>query len=341
MIQDEPRGAMMEALVVRLLPLRKQLFWFRYSGSTLLVGLAILLRMSLHANLRGYSFYLFLPSVFLSAFLFGRGAAYWAIFLSTLLSVGLFTEPYYSLVIRDDDVIPLALFLATCVGITEVTEALRRVLDRTTRAEQENALLLQELEHRTKNDLQMVASVLGLQANSHADPAVQAALRSAVGRIQVIAKAHDRLQRRDPVAMVRTDDYLRDLCHDLGELLRDVRPIVVSVEAERVELPTSVVVLIGLLTNEVVTNAFKYAFPHDRGGIIRVSLKRVDAARAELSVADDGVGCSGEPRPGLGTRLTTLLAHQLGGTIARETADPGCRVVVNFPLGQPNRTQDG
>jgi hypothetical protein len=77
--------------------------------------------------------------------------------------------------VRKDDVIPLALFLATCVGITEVTEALRRVLDRTIRAEQENALLLQELEHRTKNDLHMVASVLGLQANSHADPAVQAA----------------------------------------------------------------------------------------------------------------------------------------------------------------------
>jgi K+-sensing histidine kinase KdpD len=151
----------MEALVVRLLPLRKQLFWFRYGGSTLLVGLAVLLRMSLHANLRGYSFYLFLPSVFFSAFLFGRGAAYWAILLSTLLSVGLFTEPYYSLVVRDDDVIPLALFLATCVGITEVTEALRRVLDRTTRAEQENALLLQELEHRTKNDLQMVAPCSG------------------------------------------------------------------------------------------------------------------------------------------------------------------------------------
>lgn len=140
--------------------------------------------------------------------------------------------------------------------------------------------------------------------------------------------------------MVRTDDYLRDLCHGLGELLRDVRPIAVSVEVERIELPTSVAVPLGLLTNELVTNAFKYAFPHDRGGLIRMSLKWVDTARAELIVADDGVGYSGEPRPGLGTRLTTPFARQLGGTIAREIDDPGCRVVVNFPLGQPNRTQD-
>jgi two-component sensor histidine kinase len=179
----------------------------------------------------------------------------------------------------------------------------------------------------------MVASVLGLQANSHADQGVQAALRSAVGRIQVIARAHDRLQRRDPVAVVRTDQYLRDVCHGLGELLRDVRPIAVTVEAEPIELPTSVAVPLGLLTNELVTNAFKYAFPHDHGGTIRVSLKRVDSTWAELSVVDDGVGYSGGARQGLGTRLTTLLSRQLSGTIAREPADPGCRVTIRFPLG--------
>ena len=83
--------------------------------------------------------------------------------------------------------IPLVLFLATCVAVTEVTEALRRVLDRTTRAEEENALLLQELEHRTKNDLHMVASVLEPQASSHTDDGVKAALRSAVHRTHVIA----------------------------------------------------------------------------------------------------------------------------------------------------------
>ncbi len=337
----DPRGAIMEELVVRLLPLRRLPFWLRYSGSTLLVGTATLLRMGLHGSLHDYSFYLFLPAVFLSAFGFGRGAAYWAIGLSLVLSVGLFTEPYYSLVVRHDDVIPLVLFLATCVGITEVTEALRRVLDRTARAEQENGLLLQELEHRTKNDLQMVASVLGLQANSHTDPAVKAALKSAVGRIQVIAQAHERLQRRDPGAVVRTDDYLRDLCHGLGELLRDVRPIVVSVDAERIELPTSVAVPLGLLTNELVTNAFKYAFPDNRGGTIRVSLKRVDTVCAELSVSDDGIGCSDSPRQGLGTRLTALLSRQLGGTIARDTASPGCRILITFPLDYRSGARQG
>ena len=324
----------MEGFVLRLLPLRGQPAWLRYSGSTLLVGLAALLRTGLHRHLHDYSFYLFVPSVFIAALLFCRGAAYWAVALSTLLSIGLFTEPYYSLIVREDDVIPLALFLATCVGIAEMTEALRRVLDRTTRAEQENALLLHELEHRTKNDLQMIASLLGLQANSHSDGAVKAALKNAVTRVQVVARAHDRLQRRDPVAVVRTDDYLRDLCHGLGELLRDVRPIAVSVEAERIELPTSIAVPLGLLANELVTNAFKYAFPDDRGGTIRVILKRLDTTWAELRVIDDGVGCTGEPRQGLGTRLTSLLARQLGGMIAREAAGPGCHVVVRIPLGQ-------
>ncbi len=168
---------------------------------------------------------------------------------------------------------------------------------------------------------------------------MRAALKSAVGRIQVIARAHDRLQRRDPVATVRVDDYLHDLCHGLGELLRDVQPIAVTVRAEQIKLPTSVAIPLGLLTNELVTNAFKYAFPGDREGTIQVSLKRVDETWAELSVADDGVGCTGEPRQGLGTRLTTLLSRQLGGTIAREPVNPGCRVVVRFPLREENRAQ--
>jgi two-component sensor histidine kinase len=123
--------------------------------------------------------------------------------------------------------------------------------------------------------------------------------------------------------------------------LRDVRPIVVSVDAEHIELPTSVAVPLGLLTNELVTNAFKYAFPGDRGGTIRVSLKRVDTVCAGLSVSDDGVGCSGSPRQGLGTRLTALLSRQLGGTIARDAAGPGCRVLVTFPLDYRSAARQG
>jgi two-component sensor histidine kinase len=248
-----------------------------------------------------------------------------------IMSVGLFLEPFFRLVIHEDDAIPLALFLATSLGIAEVTEALTRLLDRTSCAEQENALLLEELEHRTKNDLQMIASVLTLQANSSSNNEVNAALRSAIGRIQVVARAHERLQRREPTSLVHVDAYLQDLCQGLGELLRDVRPIAVRVDAERMELPTSVAVHLGLLTNELVTNAFKYAFPNGRGGTIQVGLSVSDGTSAQLSVVDDGIGCPDGPPQGLGTRLTTLLARQLGGTIHREV-DAGCRVVVTFPL---------
>jgi two-component sensor histidine kinase len=291
-----------------------------------------MLRSSLHSRLNDHSYYLFVPAVFLSALIFGRAAGYAAIAVSAVLSVSLFTKPYYSLVVREDDVIPLLLLLATCVGITEVTEALRRVLDRTTRAEQENALLLRELEHRTKNDLQMVASMLSLQASGNPDPAVRNALSSAVSRIRVVAQAHDRLQLSDPGATVRTDKYLRDLCQGLGELLRDVRPIAVNVEAEAIELPTAIAVPLGLLTNELVTNALKYAFPGEGGGTIQIELKRMDAGSAVLSVSDDGVGYPAQAREGLGSRLTTLLSRQLGATIRRETAGPGCRVLITFPL---------
>jgi two-component sensor histidine kinase len=322
----------MERVVSHLLPLRRQAWWVRYGGTTVLVALATILRMGLDGSLHDYSFYLFVPAIFVSALLLGHGPGYYALAVSIVLSVGLFLEPFFRLVVHEDDAIPLVLFVATSIGIVEVTEALRRVLDRTSRAEQENALLLEELEHRTKNDLQMIASVLTLQASSAADANVQEALRSAIGRIQVVARAHERLQRRDPAALVQVDEYIRDLCQGLGELLRDIRPIAVTVDADKMQLPTSVAVQLGLLTNELVTNSFKYAFPNGRGGTIRVTLKAVDETTAQLSVIDDGVGSVDESRQGLGTRLTTLLSRQLGGRITRDTAAPGCRVVVRFPV---------
>jgi two-component sensor histidine kinase len=322
----------MEGLVARLLPLRLQPFLVRSAISTAIVLMSALLRMGLHPHLQDHSFILFVPAVFLSSLLFDRPTGYWATMLATVMAIGVFTEPYYRFVVREDDVIPLALFVGTCVGLVEVTEALRRVLERVMRAEQENALLLQELDHRSRNNLQMIASVLTLQASSSTEPAVQAALKGAVARVRVIARAHNRLQKQDSLGEVRLDEYLDDLCQALGEVLRDVQPIAVIVAAEPLQVPTSVAIPVGLLANELVTNAFKYAFPGDLVGTIRVSLRQSGSGWAELVVEDDGAGYAPNGQEGLGTRLTMLLARQLNGTIERGAVEAGCRVVARFPI---------
>ena len=170
-----------------------------------------------------------------------------------------------------------------------------------------------------------------MQARSQKDPRLQEAFGQALARVRVIANAHDRLQPGGKQGLVNLRDYLEDLCRNLGESLRDVRPVAVRVDAEPITVGPEKATPIGLIVNELVTNAFKYAFPDGRGGAIDVALRRLERDEVELTVRDDGVGCT-TPLEGLGSRLTRLLAQQLGGTITREPAHPGCVVTARLTV---------
>ena len=120
-------------------------------------------------------------------------------------------------------------------------------------------------------------------------------------------------------------------CQNLGDALRDVRPIAVNVSAEQILLRDDRAVSVGLIVNELVTNAFKYAFPDDRSGAVNVILHRVSDGQLELVVEDNGKGCPQEVKEGLGTRIVRLLAQQLGSLVTRTAANPGCRVSLTIP----------
>jgi two-component sensor histidine kinase len=125
--------------------------------------------------------------------------------------------------------------------------------------------------------------------------------------------------------------YLGQLCAHLANALRDIRPIVVKVEATELYLPSEQAVPLGLIVNELVTNSLKHAFPDDRAGTVHVTLS--SGPHVVLLVRDDGVGCS-LPQEGIGTRLIRLLAQQLGAVIVWEQPEKGCLVRVSFALPQ-------
>lgn len=325
----------MENLLIRILPFKRFPILMRYGLTTLIVGFAFLLRLALNAQLENYPLLLFIPAVFLSALIFDRGSGYWATALSTVLASYFLMDPEESLGLSEEDVLPLAIYVVVCVGITTLTETLRRALEQARQAEEEKGVLLREMSHRTKNDLQTVVSILALQARGHSERAVQSAFNSAISRVQVIARAHDRLQRDDRGNVLNMSQYLTDLCEDLGNALRDLKPIAVRVEAEPLELETAVAVPIGLIVNELVTNAFKYAFPKERGGAIDVTFRSIGSGETELTVSDNGIGCPTEVAEGLGSRLIKLLVTQLNGTLKREPGDPGCRIVARLKLPRP------
>ena len=123
-----------------------------------------------------------------------------------------------------EELIPVALFALTCFGIISITQALRGALIRLRNAEAEKSLLYDELAHRTQNNLQVVTSLLTLQARSYANPELRSALQNAIARIEVIAGAHRRLQQRHG-ASVDMEEYLGEICGGLRRLFDDILPI--------------------------------------------------------------------------------------------------------------------
>ena len=303
----------------------------RYGATAALVGVAFMLRLAMANQLHDYPVLLFIPAVFMSALLFDRGSGFFATFLSAVLIAYFFMAPAYSFAIGWPAVVPLGLYILIGLAVSALTEALRSTAERLRESQHHEVLLREELSHRTKNDLMMVVSVLTLQAKGLDDTTARAVLESAIGRIDVIAKAHERLSWSGQKGLVAIDEYLESLCRGLGDLLRGVRPIAVQLRVDPIDVPPKDAVSLGLMVNELVTNAFKYAYPNNEGGIVKVDLHRL-GGHMLLSVEDDGIGRPTDAGSGLGTRLIDLLAGQMGGAVERLPREIGCRIVIQLPM---------
>lgn len=201
-------------------------------------------------------------------------------------------------------------------------------------------VLLDELSHRVNNDLQRLVALLHSQAAS--DPGAADALRIAASRVQVLRRVHERLSRRDARAIVDSRVFIEGLVKDLRATVDGMRPIALTVRAESHALSVMTASDVGLIVNELVTNALKHAFPTEREGLIRVTFRRDDLSY-ELAVTDNGIGSAADVRlaraeaGGAGTRLLRALATQLGGRLDLMGAEVGgtqCR--LRFPVQPPD-----
>jgi two-component sensor histidine kinase len=303
-------------------------------------------------------FVTFFPPIILASMFLGRGSGLIAVAISTALSIYFFIEPQFQFALPTSaDTIGTVLFLLTGCFIAFMAEALQRANVRADRAQRDDKaalarakaawhdldLLLVEFGHRTKNDLQRITATLMMQAASAA-PEVGEALRAAAERVRVVAHMHDRLARRDGHMLVDVRVFLEDLIGDLRSSTAYLRPVGLFIEAEQHMLSVNRAGAVGLIVNELVTNALKHAFPDDREGAIRVTL-RGSGPDYLLVVADDGVGMphrrtDDSHRPtkqgGMGRRLVRALAAQLGGGIKTSRAEPyGTVSTVRFPVKAP------
>ena len=319
--------------------------WFRrlsaygitthYVLGTAIVGIVTVVQLIATPLPGGYVFILYYPAVTLSALLLDRGTGFYAAILSAFLVVLLFIEPRFSLIIPTQaDAVALFIFLACSVVITLVAETFRLLLERLDAMEREKDLLFRELAHRTRNNLQIVMSMLAMERAQAVSGDTRARLDLIEGRIGVLAQMHDRLRWQDGNGTIEVRHFMEELCIDVRQSLAGHRPVVVRPQIENLSLEADFVVAIGIIVNELLTNAFKYAFPDDRAGAIDVRLSQEASQHLVLVCEDNGIGCSESPKSGTGTGLILALAQQHDGMMSREAAAPGCRVVIRFPFGQ-------
>lgn len=340
----------------RLQPLRTLPLAVQY-GATALIALGffglryLLAGLDLDPGQLPLFLYFLLPVV-LAAFLFDRGSGYIAVIVSAALALYFVVDPGDPLAAPDrDDLVGIVSFLVIGFLTAAIVQMLSRGFDRAASAladvsrshaqlerraaaleasDGQKELLLHDINHRIKNQLQVVAGYISLGQRDVADAQAAEVLGSAANRLKVLARVYDRLQLGRETTSVGARGFIEEMVNDLQPGLVGRRPIVLRAEAEQAELSSGRAVTIGLMVNELVSNAVRFAFGEDEAGTILVLFRRCEGGLC-LEVIDDGRGFRSEARSGsVGQRMLRALVAQLEGTIAW-AGPPGTRVSVAFP----------
>jgi PAS domain S-box-containing protein len=225
------------------------------------------------------------------------------------------------------------------VGVALDVTYIRQNEDILRAALEDRDLLIGEVNHRVKNSLQMVSSILSLEAGSAETEEAKNKLAAARDRIDAVAAIHAALYQGEDVRHVAFGDYLKRLCEHLATSLgADRRGVVIEVATDPISIETNKAITLSLVVNELVANAFKHAFPGDTGGTVSVRFRRDDAGNVTLTVADDGTGSDQLPLQsdtlpsGLGTRLVTGSVRQLEGSMHTEGGRGGWTTTISFPV---------
>ncbi len=234
--------------------------------------------------------------------------------------------------------------------------ALRESHERLEQLAAQQSVLLREVNHRVANSLQLITSLMELQARRLADPAARAVLRRAAERVDAVTLVHRRLYTAQDVGYVEMKAYLTGLVDELRKAVhQEDGGVTIELEAEPLRVETDKAVPLGLIVNEWVTNALKYAYPDGRPGRIGVSLGHSGTRALVLVVEDDGVGlpaeragadtgadradagaAGGKAGPGargsgLGSLIVSSMAQTIKATVEHDRSHRGTRFVLSMP----------
>ena len=201
---------------------------------------------------------------------------------------------------------------------------------------EEKEFLLKEIHHRVKNNLGIVSSLLDLQADKIKDPKIISAIEESRNRVYSMSMIHQKLYQGKNLSSISMKEYLVDLSQHILDSYGQEGSVDYAYDLEDMELDVDSAIPVGLIVNELLTNAYKHAFPNNRKGIINIVCKHISEDRILLEVADDGIGLlefdkEDDQGSGFGTQLIDLLIQQLDGSIMTING-LGTRIRMEFDL---------
>jgi len=210
----------------------------------------------------------------------------------------------------------------------------RQIADQVRRSLEEKNVLLKEIHHRVKNNMQLISSMLHLQAGYKKDDRMISIFRDIESRIRSMALIHEKLYQSKDYAHIELGEYIRDLALSLYNTYQaDMNLIKLSTDIDVQHFDIDTAIPCGLILNELISNAIKHAFPEGRKGIITVSLRNTDDEDIRLTVEDNGIGISEESflrrDQSLGMVLVETLVKQLNGTLSFNT-EGGTEFIIRF-----------
>jgi two-component system, sensor histidine kinase PdtaS len=329
-------------MLASLKAMRRWSVWVRLGAVTTVLVLAYLFQIPLETQVPGEPFLLFFLVVIAAALAFGEGVGLFGVGLSTFLSLYFF-EPNTALTLNHaGDLIRVELYAVlaagSVVGLARLAEALiaaDEAAQLLARSQQANSLLLRELAHRVANNFAAVASLIRRKANLVGDADAKSVLNEAVDQVMVLARVHNRLRAESAEVCLDSKVFIQEICEDLRVLIAPGQPLAIRCCAVSRQLSVAEAIPLGLIVNELVTNAVKYAFPDGRLGSVWVTLEE-NAGQLCLCVEDDGVGLQGARSrdagqgTGIGLDLVRALTQQLEGTFEIKSTGQGGRFRVVF-----------
>ena len=197
--------------------------------------------------------------------------------------------------------------------------------------DKEKTAMLKEIHHRVKNNLQVVNSLLKLQSRELEDERIVAMFKEAQNRVLSMALLHEKMYRSDDLEHLDVRDHITLLIEDLVKSYSLENKISVAIDIDYIDIGLQTSVPLGLVINEIITNALKYAFPKEEKGTIKVVIKKEEERKFEMIIGDDGVGAGPflTEKGGLGTKLIKAFTKQLRGSIQR-LEEPGTVFKIIF-----------